>query len=125
VKVPPGTRTNTVWTKPLGLFLKDIFFSKLFTIRQQSPPESAYANSPKECESIETVLSLRLSARVHWFFGFEVMAFTITNTAVLRFTITVVSPPLSALIIHPRFNAPLSPMVLIFSFASQSRLFFG
>ena len=34
-------------TKPHGLFLKDNFFSKLFTIRQQSPPESAYANSLK------------------------------------------------------------------------------
>ena len=32
-------------TKPHGLFLKDNFFSKLSTIRQQSPPESAYANS--------------------------------------------------------------------------------
>ena len=34
-------------TKPHGLFFKDNFFSKLFTIRQQSPPESAYANSLK------------------------------------------------------------------------------
>jgi hypothetical protein len=47
VEVPPGTRTNPVWTKPHGLFLKDNFFSKLFTIRQQSPPESAYVNSLK------------------------------------------------------------------------------
>jgi hypothetical protein len=28
-------------------FFRDNFFSKLSTIRQQSPPESAYANSPK------------------------------------------------------------------------------
>ena len=34
-------------TKPHGLFLKDNFFSKLSTIRQQSLPESAYANSLK------------------------------------------------------------------------------
>jgi hypothetical protein len=34
-------------TKPHGLFLKDNFFSKLFTIRQQSPPWSAYASSLK------------------------------------------------------------------------------
>ena len=31
-------------TKPHGLLLKDNFSSKLFTIRQQSSPESVYAN---------------------------------------------------------------------------------
>jgi hypothetical protein len=34
-------------TKPHGLFLKDNFFSKLSTIRQQSPPESVYAHCLK------------------------------------------------------------------------------
>jgi hypothetical protein len=45
----PRTRNTGVMdkTKPHALFLKDNFFSKLPTIRQQSPPESAYANSPK------------------------------------------------------------------------------
>jgi hypothetical protein len=41
-------------------FFQDNFFSKLSTIRQQSSPESAYAIPKKECESKETVLSLRL-----------------------------------------------------------------
>jgi hypothetical protein len=56
VKVPLGTMANPFCTKPHDPFLKDNFFSKLSTIRQQSPPESAYANSPKR----ETVLSLTL-----------------------------------------------------------------
>jgi hypothetical protein len=54
VEVPAGTRTNPFWTKPHGLFLKDNFFSKLFIIRQQSSPESDYADSLKGCESRET-----------------------------------------------------------------------
>ena len=69
VEVPPGTNTSTshehgtqgLWIRPSRtVFFQDNFFSKLSTIRQQSPSESAYANSLKGCESIETVLSLTL-----------------------------------------------------------------
>jgi len=45
----PGHTDTGLWIRPSRTILSSriIFFSKLSTIRQQSPPESAYANSLK------------------------------------------------------------------------------
>jgi hypothetical protein len=74
-------------TKPHGLFPKGeakriIFFQTCPLLDSNPLPSPPRLIPQKECESTETVLSLMLSARVHWLFGVEVMAFTITNTAV-------------------------------------------
>ena len=73
----PGTLGSAI----RSLF-QDNFFSKLSTIRQQSPPESAYANSLKGMRIHRDGSVAHASGESPWLFGVEVMALTITNTAV-------------------------------------------
>ena len=95
-------------TKPHGRSSRDQRFFQNCPLLTAIPSRVRLANSPRGMESMETVLSLTLSARVHWLFGVAVMGFT-SRTG-------IASGNLSFILLPSSLSDILHPFALILSY---------